>query len=68
MPRKPEGARPLSTAERQARFKQRQAAQLAFARAAYRNPACAQRRCDHCGDLYRGPAVFCCIECAMAAA
>jgi len=26
------------------------------------------RPCDHCGEVYRGPAVFCSLDCALASA
>jgi hypothetical protein len=35
---------------------------------AYRDESYAERRCDHCGKPYRGPAVFCCLGCVEAAA
>jgi hypothetical protein len=38
------------------------------ARAAYRDDSYPERACDHCGKPYRGPAVFCSLECAIAAA
>jgi hypothetical protein len=38
----------------------------AFARAAYRNDSFPARLCDHCGTPYRGPAVYCSLECAVA--
>jgi hypothetical protein len=38
------------------------------ARAAYRDETSVPRRCDNCDALYRGPAVFCCRRCAIAAA
>lgn len=31
---------------------------------AYRDDAFAERACDYCGKLYRGPAVYCSLECA----
>jgi hypothetical protein len=33
---------------------------------AYRNNAFPERACDHCGQPYRGPAVYCRHECALA--
>ena len=33
---------------------------------AYRDDTFPERMCDHCGQLYRGPAVYCSLECAMA--
>ncbi len=36
-------------------------------RAFYRDAACAERACDHCGNSYRGPAVFCSLRCALGA-
>jgi hypothetical protein len=33
--------------------------------AAYRDDRCAERRCDHCGTSYRGPAVYCSLGCAL---
>jgi hypothetical protein len=38
----------------------------AFARAAYRDDSFPARLCDHCGTPYRGPAVYCSPECAVA--
>ena len=34
---------------------------------AYRDNRFAERPCDHCGKPYRGPAVYCRHECALAA-
>ncbi len=66
MPRTlPEGRQPLTTAQRQARFKRRQTEQLAFARAAYHDPKYSPARCLHCGNDYTGPSVYCSLECAM---
>ena len=31
----------------------------------YVDPACPPRACDKCGALYRGPAVYCSLKCAM---
>lgn len=31
----------------------------------YRDDAFQERECDCCGKLYRGPAVYCSLECAM---
>ncbi len=36
-----------------------------FARASYRDDKCSPRACDHCGQIYRGPSVYCCFECAF---
>ena len=33
--------------------------------AKYRNENCRQRNCDHCGKPYRGPAVYCSLQCAL---
>ncbi len=33
---------------------------------AYVNAAYQPRQCDRCGTTYRGPAVYCCLECAIA--
>ncbi len=67
MPRTlPEGVRPLTVAERQRRFKQRQADLLAHARASYHNPTFPPRQCLHCGTDYTGPAVYCSLDCALA--
>jgi hypothetical protein len=33
---------------------------------AYRDDRFAERSCDHCGKPYRGPAVYCSLECAVA--
>jgi hypothetical protein len=35
---------------------------------AYRDARFLERACDMCGRLYQGPAVFCSLECAIAAA
>jgi RecJ-like exonuclease len=32
--------------------------------ASYINPDYPERTCDYCGKLYRGPAVYCSLECA----
>ena len=32
----------------------------------YHDPSCPERHCDYCGLRYRGPAVYCSIECAIA--
>jgi hypothetical protein len=34
--------------------------------AAYRDPSQPERACDHCGQSYRGPALYCCLRCAVA--
>jgi hypothetical protein len=36
------------------------------AREAYRDDSYPSRECDCCGKSYRGPAVFCGFECAIA--
>jgi hypothetical protein len=36
------------------------------AEAAYHNDRFAERPCDNCGELYRGPAVYCSLKCALA--
>jgi hypothetical protein len=43
---------------------------LQRAEAAYRDDSYPERLCDRtgCGKLYRGPAVYCCLTCALAAA
>jgi hypothetical protein len=33
--------------------------------AAYRDDTCPERLCDRCGTLYRGPAVYCSLNCAL---
>jgi hypothetical protein len=38
----------------------------AEAAALYCNVKFAERPCDHCAKLYRGPAVYCSLECALA--
>lgn len=38
----------------------------AFARSAYRNDSFPRRYCDYCDAIYRGPAVYCSLECAVA--
>jgi len=35
-------------------------------REAYSNPSYAERQCDRCGQSYRGPAVYCSLDCAVA--
>jgi hypothetical protein len=37
-----------------------------FARASYRDDSYPSRACDHCGQPYRGPAIYCSFECAIA--
>lgn len=37
-----------------------------IAEAAYRNERWPERLCDHCQKPYRGPAVYCSLECALA--
>ena len=32
----------------------------------YRNDLFSERKCDRCGEPYRGPSVYCSLECAMA--
>jgi hypothetical protein len=36
------------------------------ARRAYRDETFPERACDKCGKLYRGPAVYCSLTCALA--
>lgn len=36
------------------------------AESAYYDPTYARRRCDFCGRMYRGPAVYCRLTCALA--
>jgi hypothetical protein len=36
----------------------------ANAPASYRNSSFPERQCDYCGKPYRGPAVYCSLECA----
>jgi hypothetical protein len=36
------------------------------AKLAYRDDKFPERACDHCGKPYRGPAVYCSLECAVA--
>jgi RNase P subunit RPR2 len=31
----------------------------------YRDERFAERQCDYCGKPYRGPAVYCSLECAV---
>jgi phage FluMu protein Com len=40
--------------------------QNAVRAAAYRDQRFSERACDHCGKPYRGPAVYCSFECAIA--
>jgi hypothetical protein len=47
-------------------FEQRELLSLLVSRSAFRNDSCEERKCDHCEQPYRGPAVFCCHACAMA--
>lgn len=37
-----------------------------LARAAYRDDKYHPRSCDRCGETYRGPAIYCSFECAIA--
>lgn len=39
---------------------------VAQAEGRYRDDACPERTCDHCQGLYRGPAVYCSLQCAEA--
>jgi hypothetical protein len=41
-------------------------ADQARVRAAYRNDNFVERACDCCGRLYRGPAVYCSLDCTLA--
>lgn len=34
-------------------------------RASYHDDRFAERKCDHCGRAYQGPAVYCSFECAI---
>lgn len=34
----------------------------------YRDDRCAERTCDHCRTIYRGPGVYCSQQCALAEA
>jgi hypothetical protein len=34
-------------------------------RCGYRDDTCPERLCDRCGTLYRGPAVYCSLQCAI---
>jgi hypothetical protein len=36
-----------------------------WAASAYRNDAFPERDCDYCGRSYRGPAVYCSLDCAL---
>lgn len=36
-----------------------------FARASYHDDGFPARACDHCGRIYRGPAVYCSLRCAL---
>lgn len=38
----------------------------AAAEAAYSDPSFPERECDHCGQLYQGPAIYCSLGCALA--
>ena len=31
----------------------------------YVDPSFNERECDHCGKLYRGPALYCSLTCAL---
>jgi hypothetical protein len=33
--------------------------------ASYRDASFPERACDHCGQLYQGPAVYCSLSCAV---
>jgi hypothetical protein len=37
-----------------------------LARDAYLNDAYPERKCDRCGKVYRGPALYCSLDCAVA--
>lgn len=37
-----------------------------WTRSSYRDDSYAERGCDNCKRLYRGPAVYCSLECAIA--
>jgi hypothetical protein len=43
-------------------------ASVEAARRAYCDAGFPERPCDHCGELYKGPAVYCCLDCALAGA
>jgi hypothetical protein len=45
---------------------QRELLSLLVSRSAYRDDRCAQRKCENCGEPYRGPAIYCCHACATA--
>ena len=48
-------------------FERLKAAHVATtARTAYRDDSFSERTCDKCGKRYRGPAVYCSLECAEA--
>jgi len=53
-------------ADNQAWFAARARVAARRAKMAYFDVRCPERLCDHCGRPYRGPAVFCCLECAVA--
>jgi hypothetical protein len=36
------------------------------AQRAYHDERCLERSCDHCGQPYKGPAVYCSPSCALA--
>jgi hypothetical protein len=42
-----------------------QAALWVRSRASYRDQNQPARICDACGTVYRGPAVYCCFDCAF---
>ena len=54
-----EKADPWETAELHAGARHR-------ACAAYRDDSYPERRCDYCDKPYRGPAVYCRLDCALA--
>lgn len=58
------GERLLRSAQ-DAAERQRLAEMVAQAKAAYRDDAYPQRVCDRCRGLYRGPAVYCSLQCAL---
>lgn len=36
------------------------------AKRAYHDTSFRERRCDYCNEFYQGPAIYCCLRCALA--
>lgn len=60
-------AEPIDLAEEERRAARADPRQMSLEpMAAYADDAFPERACDFCGKLYRGPAVYCSLECALA--